>query len=108
MNETVQQSKRRWPWLLVGILIGLPILPALEIVASRHSPKYVLTQDLDVSADYFFRDALNGSQEPPVRGTLLAGTEFTVETQKGSAWYISLHTVVDRNKTATLAKREEQ
>ena len=108
MNETVQRSKRRWPWLVVGILIGVPIVPALEIVAQRHLPKYVLTQDMDVSAEYFFRDALDGPHEPPVRGSLLAGSEFTVEMQKGSAWYISLQTVVDRNKTATLAKRVEQ
>jgi hypothetical protein len=108
MNETVQQSKRRWPWLVLGILVGLPILPALDTAIRRQRPKYVLTQDLDVSAAFIFRNGLDGPNEPPLRGTLLAGTEFTVVGQKGSVWYISLHTVVDGEQIATLSKLMEQ
>ena len=107
MKDSVQHSKRRWPWFVVGMLVGLPILPAIDSAIRRHRPKYVLTQDLDLSAVYAFRHG-DDPDDPPVRGTILAGTEFTVVMQKGNVWYISLGTAVEHEMVEALVKLKEK
>ena len=92
-------AKRRWPWLLVGVLLGMAIVPTLDLVSPSRPERYVLTQDVDATAAYFFRES---GKPSPVRGTLTAGTEFAVEMKKGPAWYITLHTVVDGTEMAAL------
>ena len=99
-NHTAENARRRrWPWLLAGLVLGAAVQPLLTVVLPRHPDRYVLTGGLDADANYFFKKA---GRQAPIRGALAAGTEFEVEMKKGPAWYIALRTVVDGNEVRTL------
>jgi hypothetical protein len=71
---------------------------------NRHD-KWVTTRDVDLASSWFFTDPQDGS---PLKGTLAAGSAFTVTFVKGSAVYVEMDHVFDRRAMATFAKPADQ
>ena len=87
--------------IAIGVLLGL-VMPIVLSHAFPSKPRrYILTSDLDADQVYFFKRTPDSA---PVRGTLLAGTEFEIDMRKSTACYIALRTVVDARDLATHSK----
>ena len=96
----------RLMWLGLGVLLGIALAVIVPWALSattglNRNDKWVTTRDIDLGAKWFFSDP---THESPVKGTLSAGSEFTVRWLKGGAAYIQIDHVFDRRDMATFAK----
>ena len=106
-QDTSRSPQRRLRWFALGVVVGVSIALAVPwlLRASyglNRDDKWLVTQDTDLAEAWFFA---NPGEESPVKGTLLAGSVFTVNWLHGGAAYVRIDHVFDRKTLPEFARQ---